>query len=150
MPAKRDTFNLEEIKQKPLFNYQGQPLSLSHFAEVSLGARAPWKSVVLTDCVLLRLVPITKALTLVVNNKVIMQELDKFNLPLGSQAHIGGQAEEMETSLNALMYALLLSVFLVYVVMASQFESLKQTDFNYERGTVGLGRGAYGPPSFLM
>ena len=54
-----------------------------------------------------------------------MQELDKLNLPLGSQAHIG-QAEEMETSLNALMYALLLSVFLVYVVMASQFESLKQ------------------------
>jgi HAE1 family hydrophobic/amphiphilic exporter-1 len=37
---------------------------------------------------------------------------------------ISGQRREMEQSLRSLGYALLLAVFLVYVVMASQFESL--------------------------
>ncbi len=37
---------------------------------------------------------------------------------------ITGQNKEMETSLNSLMMALALAIFLVYIVMASQFESL--------------------------
>ena len=36
---------------------------------------------------------------------------------------MGGQNEEMQRSLNSLYFALILAVFLVYVVMASQFES---------------------------
>ena len=36
---------------------------------------------------------------------------------------IGGQKKEMETSLNSLTFALGLAIFLVYIVMASQFES---------------------------
>jgi len=38
---------------------------------------------------------------------------------------IRGQRREMEKSLSSLRFALLLAVFLVYVVMASQFESLR-------------------------
>lgn len=38
--------------------------------------------------------------------------------------NITGQNKEMETSLNSLAMALLLAIFLVYIVMASQFESL--------------------------
>jgi len=37
---------------------------------------------------------------------------------------LGGQNEEVETSYRSLMFALSLAVFLVYLVMASQFESL--------------------------
>jgi HAE1 family hydrophobic/amphiphilic exporter-1 len=37
---------------------------------------------------------------------------------------LGGQNEEFETSYNSLYFALTLAVFLVYLVMASQFESL--------------------------
>ena len=37
---------------------------------------------------------------------------------------IAGQNKEMETSLNSMMLALGLAIFLVYIVMASQFESL--------------------------
>jgi len=40
------------------------------------------------------------------------------------QMHIGGQGEELQASLNSLMFALGLAIFLVYLVMASQFESL--------------------------
>ncbi|MBB1270596.1 efflux RND transporter permease subunit [Shewanella sp. SR44-3] len=40
------------------------------------------------------------------------------------QARFGGQNEEMEHSFDSLNIALVLAVFLVYLVMASQFESL--------------------------
>jgi HAE1 family hydrophobic/amphiphilic exporter-1 len=45
-------------------------------------------------------------------------------LPAGINAEIGGQNEEMESSFDSMRFALLMAVFLVYLVMASQFESL--------------------------
>ncbi len=45
-------------------------------------------------------------------------------LPFGTNLMIGGQSEEMDRSFNSLLMALALAVFLVYLVMASQFESL--------------------------
>ncbi|SDB10988.1 Multidrug efflux pump subunit AcrB [Pseudidiomarina indica] len=52
------------------------------------------------------------------------QLLDGMNLPLTVNARIAGQNEEMESSFRSLQYALIFAVFLVYLVMASQFESL--------------------------
>ena len=46
--------------------------------------------------------------------------------PRGIEVRVGGQKEEMQRSLDSLQLALLLAVFLVYIVMASQFESLVQ------------------------
>jgi HAE1 family hydrophobic/amphiphilic exporter-1 len=45
-------------------------------------------------------------------------------LPYGLSMRITGQSEEMEASFRSLLFALGLAVFLVYLVMASQFESL--------------------------
>jgi len=45
-------------------------------------------------------------------------------MPNNVEAAIGGQNEEMDASFKSLVFALLLAVFLVYLVMASQFESL--------------------------
>jgi hydrophobic/amphiphilic exporter-1 (mainly G- bacteria), HAE1 family len=45
-------------------------------------------------------------------------------LPPGVTAYISGQSEEMRDSFASLQLTLLLAVFLVYLVMASQFESL--------------------------
>jgi len=45
-------------------------------------------------------------------------------LPEGAFAEIGGQSDELNRSLNSLLLALALAVFLVFVVMAMQFESL--------------------------
>lgn len=50
--------------------------------------------------------------------------LDGIALPPKMKMNIAGQSEEMEQSFNSLMFALGLAVFLVYLVMASQFESL--------------------------
>ncbi|MFT3756750.1 MAG: efflux RND transporter permease subunit [Pseudoxanthomonas sp.] len=46
--------------------------------------------------------------------------------PLGAEVgmHIGGQGQELDESLRSLLFAFALAVFLVYLVMASQFESL--------------------------
>ncbi len=45
-------------------------------------------------------------------------------LAAGVSIHIGGQSEELDASVNSLIFALSLAIFLVYLVMASQFESL--------------------------
>lgn len=45
-------------------------------------------------------------------------------MPSGLSARIAGQSEEMEVSFRSLTMALALAIFLVYLVMASQFESL--------------------------
>ncbi|MFT5235095.1 MAG: HAE1 family hydrophobic/amphiphilic exporter-1 [Shewanella sp.] len=50
--------------------------------------------------------------------------LGQQTLPTSIQARFGGQNEEMEHSFQSLQIALVLAVFLVYLVMASQFESL--------------------------
>ncbi|MGL4613045.1 MAG: efflux RND transporter permease subunit, partial [Shewanella sp.] len=52
------------------------------------------------------------------------QILAKQHLPTSVQARFGGQNEEMEQSFQSLKIALILAIFLVYLVMASQFESL--------------------------
>ncbi len=46
--------------------------------------------------------------------------------PLGADVrlHIGGQGEELASSIRSLLFAFALAIFLVYLVMASQFESL--------------------------
>ncbi len=45
-------------------------------------------------------------------------------MPAGISAIVSGQSEEMESSFASMQFALMLAVFLVYLVMASQFESL--------------------------
>jgi HAE1 family hydrophobic/amphiphilic exporter-1 len=50
--------------------------------------------------------------------------LDRTSLPSGITAMVSGQSEEMQDSFRSMQFALLLAVFLVYLVMASQFESL--------------------------
>ncbi len=45
-------------------------------------------------------------------------------LAAGVTTHIGGQSEELDASVQSLIFALVLAIFLVYLVMASQFESL--------------------------
>ncbi|MCB0283206.1 MAG: efflux RND transporter permease subunit [Calditrichaeota bacterium] len=57
-------------------------------------------------------------------NDKIFNEILKLNLPNDFTYELAGQNKEMETSLNSLLMALGLAIFLVYIVMASQFESL--------------------------
>jgi HAE1 family hydrophobic/amphiphilic exporter-1 len=54
----------------------------------------------------------------------IAAAITAMNLPSGFAWHIGGQRQEMETSFGSMRLAISLAIFMVYLVMASQFESL--------------------------
>jgi multidrug efflux pump subunit AcrB len=54
----------------------------------------------------------------------IYEILEEISLPSDFSYNVSGQNREMETSMQSLMFAMMLAIFLVYVVMASQFESL--------------------------
>jgi HAE1 family hydrophobic/amphiphilic exporter-1 len=50
--------------------------------------------------------------------------VEEVELPVGTTAFLSGQSEEMTASFKSLQFVLVLAIFLVYLVMASQFESL--------------------------
>ncbi len=54
----------------------------------------------------------------------IQSILDSTRFPVGFDVLVGGQRQEMERSFDSMRLAILLAVFMVYLVMASQFESL--------------------------
>lgn len=54
----------------------------------------------------------------------IRNALDDMSWPTGYDWRLGGQEEEMATSFDSMRLAFGLAVFMVYLVMASQFESL--------------------------
>ena len=53
--------------------------------------------------------------------RAVLRDLE---IPAGVTASLSGQEEEMQRSMRSLMLAMSLAIFLVYLVMASQFESL--------------------------
>ncbi|WP_102335472.1 efflux RND transporter permease subunit [Salimicrobium jeotgali] len=53
----------------------------------------------------------------------VEEEIDKLNFPEGYTYEVGGQAQDMEEAFGDLSFALLFSLFLVYAVMAVQFEN---------------------------
>ncbi len=62
-------------------------------------------------------------------------------LPLSATAAVGGQQEEMARSIRSLLLALGLAIFLVYLVMASQFESFLHPFviiFSLPLGAIGV------------
>ena len=54
----------------------------------------------------------------------IERALSGMIFPSGYDWQLGGQREEMETSFDSMRLAIVLAIFMVYLVMASQFESL--------------------------
>jgi len=50
--------------------------------------------------------------------------LNRTPMPDGITALVSGQSEEMQESFQSMQFALALAIFLVYLIMASQFESL--------------------------
>jgi HAE1 family hydrophobic/amphiphilic exporter-1 len=51
-------------------------------------------------------------------------EVDRMGLPTGYSTKVSGRARELENTFGEFLWAFLLSVILMYIVLASQFESL--------------------------
>lgn len=59
-------------------------------------------------------------------NAEIQEKLNELKLPDGYYTQLGGENEQIVESFESLGKALLLSILLIYMVMAAQFESLSQ------------------------
>jgi HAE1 family hydrophobic/amphiphilic exporter-1 len=69
-----------------------------------------------------RAVPISGDLA--AGTQAVLDELERITHPPGVKSHVGGQSEEMDASFESLGFALILALIMVYLVMASLFESL--------------------------
>ncbi|HEY3215732.1 MAG TPA: efflux RND transporter permease subunit [Candidatus Eisenbacteria bacterium] len=102
---------------------QGRPVSLAAVAEVSV-ARGPSE---------IRRIAQQRAAVVSCNlvgrdlasaAREIDGSLQRIQVPPGAKVTLAGQNRELADSFRSLRFALVLAVFLVYLVMASQFESL--------------------------
>jgi HAE1 family hydrophobic/amphiphilic exporter-1 len=55
---------------------------------------------------------------------VLRAEVEKMGLPTGYSTRVSGRARELERTFTEFLWAFLLSVILMYIILASQFESL--------------------------
>lgn len=58
--------------------------------------------------------------------QIVMSFINKLTIPSGYSVKLAGEQEQIQESFNSLRMALILSVLLVFMIMASQFESLWQ------------------------
>ncbi|MCG8484655.1 MAG: efflux RND transporter permease subunit [Clostridia bacterium] len=59
-------------------------------------------------------------------SREISEKLSEYTMPFGYSYEMGGQQKDMQEAFADLSLALLLSILLVYMILASQFESLLQ------------------------
>ncbi len=69
------------------------------------------------------------------------EKLSGMSLPSGFSLNYGGEVEEQQKSFNELLFSLILAIVLVYMVMAAQFESLRDPMiilFSIPLATIGI------------
>jgi HAE1 family hydrophobic/amphiphilic exporter-1 len=74
-------------------------------------------------------------------NGELAEKIGKISIPEGFTVEVGGSAKDMADSFKNLFYATLLAIMLVYMVLASQFESLLDPFvimFSVPLGIVGV------------
>ena len=120
-----DRSSLADLRNLVINPGQANPIILSTVAEVSL-AQGPAE--------IRRIGPDRVA---IISGNIVGRDLQSIvgdiesviagiSLPSDFYAYVGGQSEERTVAFESMRFALLLAVFLVYLVMASQFESLVQ------------------------
>jgi HAE1 family hydrophobic/amphiphilic exporter-1 len=115
--------SVEEIRRLIVNPESGRPVSLDAVADITI-ARGPAE---IRRVAQERVAIITANLAygdLGAAATEVGTILARTPLPEGISALVSGQSEEMQASFQSMQFALALAVFLVYLVMASQFESL--------------------------
>jgi len=115
--------DIEDIKRITIFSPLGKPILLGQVAEISKKQgpvkidREDQSRVVLVTANV-----VDRDVGSIV--KDIKKELADYSLPVGYFIEYGGSYKQMQDSFKVLTGALILAILLVYMVMASQFESL--------------------------
>jgi len=115
--------DIEDVKRITIFSPLGKPILLGQVAEISKKQgpvkidREDQSRVVLVTANV-----VDRDVGSIV--KDIKKELADYSLPTGYFIEYGGSYKQMKDSFKVLTGALILAILLVYMVMASQFESL--------------------------
>lgn len=125
---KKDVSDIKKLQGITIFSPNDVPISLNEVAELSKG-RGPSEIERFDQQRVFQV----KANRNISSEKSIqdlqtklLEITDNVKLPSGYTVTLGGQTEEMRESFNSLIFAMILSVCLVYMIMAGQFESLWQ------------------------
>ncbi len=128
--------NVEEIGRMPVSTATGVTVPLSSIANITFDpgpvsiSRINQQRVVTVSCILKDKyvdkdgVMKKKDMGGTITN--IRTALDKYEWPKDNGFTVGGTAEDFMDSFKALGFAVFISIFLVYMVMASQFESFRE------------------------
>jgi multidrug efflux pump subunit AcrB len=118
-----DRLGLDEL-ERLIVNPNGDvPISLSSVAQIRI-AEGPSEIRRIDQQRAALVTANTEGIDLGSASAGIQAALAGLSFPAGFTFLISGQNEEMERSLESMVFALALAIFLVYIVMASQFESL--------------------------
>lgn len=120
-----DRFGLEELRRLVVNPGGAVPIALSAVAELTV-TEGPSEIRRVDQQRTALITANIRGADLATVSKDIVAAMETMSFPAGFSYHLAGQNAEMKTSLNSLLLAFALAVFLVYIVMASQFESLVQ------------------------
>jgi len=119
----QDRFGLEELRRLVVNPGGAIPLPLSAVAELTVN-EGPSEIRRVDQQRTALITANVRGADLSTVSRDIVTALGTIDCPPGFTFNIAGQNREMQTSLNSLLLAFGLALFLVYIVMASQFESL--------------------------
>jgi HAE1 family hydrophobic/amphiphilic exporter-1 len=120
-----DRFGLEELRRLVINPNGVVPIPLSAIADLTV-SEGPSEIRRVDQQRTALLTANIRGADLATVSRDIVTAMETIAYPAGFSYALAGQNEEMKTSLNSLLLAFSLAVFLVYIVMASQFESLVQ------------------------
>ncbi len=134
--GKKHRLDVDELRHMPVVTPLGVSVPLDNVAHVEMGlgpidiARLDQERVTRVNLTLAKDFTDaegnskSKDLRSAINH--VDEDLSGYPWPEGFTYHIGGTAEDFTQSFSYLGLALVLAIFLVYMVMASQFESFRQ------------------------
>jgi len=120
-----DRFGIEELRRLVVNPNGAVPITLSSVAELTVN-EGPSQIRRVDQQRTALITANIKGADLASVSRDIVSAMELITYPPGFSYNLAGQNKEMKTSLNSLLLAFALAVFLVYIVMASQFESLVQ------------------------
>jgi multidrug efflux pump subunit AcrB len=121
----QDRFGLEELRRLVVNPGSAVPIPLSAVAELTVN-EGPSEIRRVDQQRTALITANIRGADLATVSRDIVAAMETITYPAGFSYALAGQNAEMKTSLNSLLLAFSLAVFLVYIVMASQFESLVQ------------------------
>ncbi len=119
-----DKMTLDEILNLNIYNSAGNPVILKNIVQIKQSESSTQIERINKE----RMIDISANINDRSYNAVmkdVQKKLDSFPAPIGFTVELSGDYKEQQTAFKELMIGFILSIILIFAVMASQYESLK-------------------------